>query len=537
MGPQTSRLALLLPLAALSCKDEPETPQVQCDLSYALPADIPVPLNEAEQATFDLFSWQSFLALNAQRVGAQVNPNGDNATQWSQWSSSVDLIRCNTEAGCECPGDDCKKSGSHHYPPECQAISNFSQYRVLDQLDKADDSFLEAMTSGLSNDPVIDAQGRFLRYEILLSPATYDKLAMQGLYDFTSLQRLACQGDKISFDCGNASYTGGDPSEPSMGGMVVKVAWMEDGLASQAYHRQELLVYTPGYRNPDGVATCERKSMAMVGMHIAHKTVRQPRWIWSTFEHARNTPDCAGLPPEGKQMPSVNTACPSEVDADYNFFRQDCSGGQCASCNATPASNEGSSDANNPASCRNPSSPTRSGWCVNSPPNDSAGYSTLCTQVPVEANYPDAFAQNNACVAALGADSVWSSYRLISTQWNTSDTDPTECQTVADVSRESQRPQVNVKADVPDGMGTMMVDTRPWLGNTSMESYERSNCNACHSKSQLKLTNVDDDTMLEASTDFIYFLGVEVCQQWCNQNGQSPCSCLTGTATVSCAAL
>ena len=44
------------------------------------------------------------------------------------------------------------------------------------------------------------------------------------------------------------------------------------------------------------------------------------------------------------------------------------------------------------------------------------------------------------------------------------------------------------------------------MANTSMESYERSNCMGCHSKSTVKETGV----VTEDGTDFVYFLGLEV---------------------------
>ena len=47
---------------------------------------------------------------------------------------------------------------------------------------------------------------------------------------------------------------------------------------------------------------------------------------------------------------------------------------------------------------------------------------------------------------------------------------------------------------------------RSYLANTSMESYERSNCMGCHSK-----TTVDQKGVVtDEGTDFVYFLGLEV---------------------------
>ena len=42
--------------------------------------------------------------------------------------------------------------------------------------------------------------------------------------------------------------------------------------------------------NPATAPTCQLKQVGMVGMHISHKTVSAPQWVWSTFEHVDNAP-------------------------------------------------------------------------------------------------------------------------------------------------------------------------------------------------------------------------------------------------------
>ena len=160
----------------------------QCRLSYNLPADVQVDLPsfspQEYQSTFDRLSWQTFLALNAPKVNGQVSRYGDNQTQWERWSSTTDLIECqeNPEM-CICPNEDCTQSGSRNYPAECQSIPGYQRYRVIQEIGKVDDSIVEANVGGLSDFPVIDNSGRFLRYEIRLSPVVYDFVIANRLYD------------------------------------------------------------------------------------------------------------------------------------------------------------------------------------------------------------------------------------------------------------------------------------------------------------------------------------------------------------------
>jgi hypothetical protein len=474
---------------------------VSCTLQYNLPADIPVPTSQADDDTFQGFGWQSFLGLNAPTVGGQISTTGDNTPQWASWSSTVDLLLCQGSpppAGCVCPSGGCTQPGTHYYPTLCKAVPNYQSYRVINQVSKVDDSFEEASTGGLSGDPVIDRFGNFLRYEILLSPATYNEVIEQQLYNESHLTSLT---SNINLGCGMSSYTGGDPANADMGALVVKVAWMDvtdalqnGQLDASMYHIEQLLVYTPSYRNSTGVATCELRAMATVGLHIAHKTVNQPNWIWSTFEHTLNAPDCTGpLPGPGTQQP--NASCPDSVTTNYNFYGENCNGmvQACAACNAPPAPN---------GTCTNPDTSTGAGFCLDEPPAKIGGISTLCRQVPI-ASYPEAAVWNTACQAAIGPNSVWGNYGLISSQWGTSGI-PAGCSNVAAlISGNAFGGSVNDNLILPKvATGTQM---KSLLANTSMESYDRSNCIGCHSKAHI--TNSAGNPV---STDFMYFLQLQV---------------------------
>jgi len=502
-------LSLLSCALLVACDSDNNNDNNGKQLAYVLPGDIAAP----DQENVDYYSWQTFLALNAPGVGERVSVKGDNPTQYSEWSSSFELIRCNLDdTDCVCPDGDCSQSGTRYYPPTCQEVENYTDYRVIDNADKADDSFLEAETGGLSNQPVITSQGSFVRYEILVNPAFYRHVVENQYYDWHVLKDLP---NDVTNLCGEESYTGGDPADPRSGTYEVKLAWMEDGLADASYHREDLLVYTPAYRSSTGTAACEVKSMAMVGMHIAHKTLKQPNYTWSTFEHKDNSPECSGLPPSGSggNCASVNTNCPAAdtLTQNYHFPSPACADGSCADCNIPPNTND-------PLSmCVTDPLSDQAGWCLDQPPASVAGKSQLCRQVPIEANYPSAYAWNNTYAELLGEKSVWSNYQLVSTQWYEYPDAPTSCANVASgfnssSSRDQQRPQIDV--EFPRG------ETRPMLANNSMESYERSNCNACHSKSY-----INQEGGVKRYTDFVYWIPLESCAVWCDLNSVEPCTC------------
>ena len=218
-------------LVACSDTNDSNAPALSPALAYDLPGDIAA----TNQNDVDQYSWKTFLALNAPEVGSRVSLYGDNPTQYSAWSSSYELIRCNLDdTDCVCPDGDCGSSGTRYYPPECQEVENHTRYRVLDNANKADDSFLEATTGGLSNSPVLTSQGDFVRYEILVNPAFYHHVVENRYYDWENLYTL---NEDVANLCGDESYTGGDPANPQSGTYEVKLAWMEQGLPETTYHR------------------------------------------------------------------------------------------------------------------------------------------------------------------------------------------------------------------------------------------------------------------------------------------------------------
>lgn len=532
-----------------------------CPVRYNLPADVflrlPSPLG---QAAFDRYSWSTFLALAAPEVGAHVNRNGDNRTQWDDWSSTVDLIQCNLDpTSCVCPDGDCTRSGSRYYPPECQEVADYKRYRVLDQQSKVDDSFLESAQTnengtpvgGLGNSPVIDKNGNFLRYEILVSPATYNFVVAKHYYDNADLQGL---DRSVTFPCGELDYRGGDPANERLGALWIKNAWMElsggkhgrkdendddyydhdDGAdydrdedhddkrhsknkdKRNLYHTEKVLVYTPSYRNLDGKASCELRTLGLVGQHGFHKTEKQIRGIWYTFEHKDNAPDCTALPLPGDMGGAgPSKACPASIDKSYNFYPEKCSADgsdpvACQTCNTPPVSNA-PADAPEGA-CINPNiadSEKEVAFCLDQPPAPIAGTSKACRQVPVVEYYPTANRLNKSCARQLGRKSVWSNYQLISTMYYDLDND-LGCRTIGELAaRPGETLRVLQRPLVPVGPGRdnpMEAPRKPFLANTSMETYVRSDCMGCHSGATVK----DADGNDTVGTDFAYWLQLEV---------------------------
>lgn len=471
-------------------------------LADGIPHDIQVkntPGWQPKQTDYDKFSWQSFAAL----TGAQRD-NSTNKPLWVGWSATADYLNLVSEwSRSGSKPEDFPKFGQRYYPQACTDYCtknkiNCNDYGTLEQVGKINDAIFEADSQGLSADPVIAANGTFLRYEILMN---------QDLYNFVTTNQLYNVNKVVA---GNVNATCGQNGGPE-GVMTVKLAWMDvtdtaamqaQGLNAANYHTEQRLVFTSGGQLSTGKDMCDLRTMALVGTHIGHKTESQPNFVWSTFEHNNNAPDCgAWKNVAGSQLQTKNINCPSTVSSSYSLYPKTCqadgSAGACQSCNTQPAANA-------------PNSKCAQKFCVDQPPAAASGYSRICRQTPVTANgpYKDAYFVNQAWQTWLGT-SVWSKYMLISTQWfdwwapppapvtlpphtcnnvtgmlySVAQKNPAQSPVPPDNSahmiRSMFRPLVN-----DDGRDHPAIPV-PLLANTSMESYERSNCMGCHSKGAL----------------------------------------------------
>lgn len=414
-----------------------QDPDNKCLTSDVLQGLMPGDISSTTQSEFDYYSWQTFLALNHTSSGVPVWAKTSTQDGWSStadllnqlsstttttatWDATASTVTATTTTVSTPPA-----SGTLYYPELCQTnypasgSTPYSNYRVLQQVHKVNDSLFEAESGGLSASPVVNSNGKFIRYEILISPATYNHIVEQGYYT------AAGQINGVNMNC--ATGTAVSPTDHASGALNLKLAWMEDPTngadngKDATYYTQRFLVYTPADLISDKTATCKLAYHRLVGVHIARKAMSQQGWVWATFEQKNNTPDCTAHMPTN----NPNQSCPAPDDTTYNFLPalSTCAyNGACAMCNTTPA--------------KNCAGTTSSGWCEDKGPKIPGGYSALCRQVstqdlPVpssEGNYGYASQSvNNQCHAELPDFSVWSNYELISTQWYSGTLDTSTC--------------------------------------------------------------------------------------------------------------
>jgi hypothetical protein len=335
---------------------------VKSDLSPVLPFDVTITGDKLETTIlhdFDLFSWQSFIALSWSTDDSEmIGINGDNSTKWETWKNAYDIFLENGETPQPwgTPGQ---------YPSSCTD----SNGRLLIQVGKTPD-LLTASEQPFKTGPLIDQNGLYTRFEIVVNQEMFNYIYNNDLYSFDG------QG---AFNQ-NAEFPSGDNADSTWGAIMVKAAWkvIGDGDDASKFHCVEAAVYTPASTNPAIPESCVIQKVGLVGLHIGTKTTTSPQWIWSTFEHVDNAP----------------TFNETADKAHYNYYKK----GSDREINASP---------------EQPWDPNR----ANQIPTQ---VERLIPIDPVTAALNKEF---QGKLRAVNEKSVWQYYELVGTQWPV---DPTQ---------------------------------------------------------------------------------------------------------------
>jgi hypothetical protein len=151
-----------------------------------------------------------------------------------------------------------------------------------------------------TGDPLTDQNGRFVRYTINLGQDEYNYILQKSLWKKSG--QLAT-GD-LSFPFSGMS------SPKELGAMEFKAAWKVLGANDVPSHFFTTLAIV--YNDESGSPSPGRNpvTVGLVGLHVTHKTKKQHKWLWATFEQVENetrsfyNPSC----PASQCPPNVETA-------------------------------------------------------------------------------------------------------------------------------------------------------------------------------------------------------------------------------------
>jgi hypothetical protein len=247
-------------------------------LSSELPHDVDIDKLHADsdlddlQEAFDIFSWQSFVALawpvDASGTPASAFVAADQVPRWQTFRDAREL------------------TPPHGLRPFPWASGRDPRGVPLRNCNVSDLRFSWTARSVQSDGNTLwDQDGQPVYYQSLVDELIFNYVVNHGLYSVDG--QMAFAPRPVYFPPG--LYWNKDPSTgaqvvdraPSRAGsLAVKLAWK---VLSKDDDPHRFYVSSIPVRSESG-AVMEIEA-GLVGLHIAHKTQTSANWVWSTFEH------------------------------------------------------------------------------------------------------------------------------------------------------------------------------------------------------------------------------------------------------------
>jgi hypothetical protein len=291
--------------------------------------------------------------------------------------------------------------------------------------------------------------GSNLWYEIKVNRDEYEYVVQNGLYNQQGIDAFLNNGagSPIVLPKGCSSALGQScPQGDITGAIEVKAAWMEATTIDDPSQRDKWSRYklTRAIVTDTQSGKPREVTLALIGLHIIHKTTSQPTWVWATFEQVDNVPDGNATHPFG-----------------YNINNPDCKNQTVTVASSCLPSPSGNVDVT--VSCTPNTKP---------PYNLGAGCPVSAIQTTrtntLDSTVKDVNAGVQSYIQKNIQGSVWQYYQLVDVIWSTN---PTQ-----DPSKPSG--PYNPPA-TPTGLtaGTSVVF------NTTMETYaQKFTCTDCHAR-------------------------------------------------------
>ncbi len=405
---------------------------IPINFNAQVPGDL---LSFNNQSQADCFAWQEFISLNwpTNPSDSFGTPYNQNPVQWETYIPREVLFQ---------PGGTAPPQWGTLVSDQYAGLFNSqklvfhrSKTKLLTFTSKVnstdtliDLSVHQAAPQGKPN--WLGAQnGTNIWYEIMLNEDYYNFVVKNGYYNAKTQHDSVKAGIPVNFPQG--VYQG------AVGAIELKAAWMEvpNPTAPQwsRYKLSTATVLDPGSNK------LRNTTVALVGLHILHKTHNQPTWVWATFEQIDNVPGVSGspTPPFG-----------------YNFYNS-----QCTARNVQVKTKSGDS--------------TVTVTCTpnTSPPFYLMQNKPVPIQItrnnpidPIDATPINTMMQNN--IRQFYSSSVWQYYQLVDVIWS-----------------QSLQPDPATPIQAPRNLNlSSMTSGTSVVANTTLESYvqKTNTCFTCH---------------------------------------------------------
>jgi hypothetical protein len=403
-------------------------------------------LDSIHQPPFDVFSWQTFVALNwpadsaGKPIGTSITDSPNAPRVWEHYKDPAEVFGHPT-AGLTLHLGAAKRSGQKFFYMDSKAPHPLLNGKFVD-VSKLK-GFQEA-----DGHPLIDRNLNFALYEIKMNPIEVKYVldssltTVQGIYNYGLKNQNAI------------NLPASDSLTKNLGSMEIKAAWRilipsRGDDTTRYYCRKATIFIDSAHTTSHKPLILTNVTVGLVGMHIIRKTKKlNVRETWTTFEHIDNTPD--------------NPQQAQQDNRRWSFYNPVCL--NCA-LNAPPDTLTG----DNGQYIWKTTMPYAGKYTVKAPGQDlKDSFGSQAIRVYPIYKYTDMI--NQLWQQELQG-SVWANYRLIGTQW--------------------QLAEVNPAPMAPN-----------FLANTTLETYIQSDasCISCHSFATVTYNN---DT-IQTNLSFIF---------------------------------
>ncbi|MFW2372690.1 MAG: hypothetical protein ACN4GM_06170 [Gammaproteobacteria bacterium] len=291
--PAESTKMTTLPVAPITtpCYSQSKLYNIPIMFNNVVPGDLDAFNNQSQ---VDCFAWQSFIALNwpedtTKRFGDPAD------LSFVQWETYIPINVLFPAKGVAPPAWGSLVSDKYAKMFNTQNIildKNNTKLLTLPSKITSSDTLIEFGTgqAAPANGPSwLGAQNSTnVWYEIKLNKDYYDYVVENGYYNAKTQHADAKKNIPMVFPKGNTSGT--------VGAIELKAAWMEvTDTSLEKWSRYKLSKAAVLDPLTDELRTI---TVALVGLHILHKTENQPTWVWATFEQVDNVPG-SSTPPHG----------------------------------------------------------------------------------------------------------------------------------------------------------------------------------------------------------------------------------------------
>jgi hypothetical protein len=380
---------------------------------------------EHRQRGFDFYSWLTFIGLNSPADGrTRIDKSMPNTkTKWEDRTNFMQLLDVMLPKGAE------PEWGKKSAPPGCESEFKPDSDMGIEMIE-------ETYNQPFKTGPLIDQQGNYALFDILMNKEMFDYIKKHKLYSKIEQQSEENSKLRIDFPAGEnpASGQAGHP-----GGIIIKVSWKVLDLEAEKrrFHTVDAVIsMLPEHGSTQ--RRCVRKTLGLIGFHVMHKTVKRLQWIWTSFEHVDNVPEQSEI---GKRK-------------SWNFY-QFCNTRACPPVNQTPP---------------RPWEPKPSvGLKFDGPFRSQIVRVTPLTE--------DTKRMNKKFQEILRG-TVWENYMLLSTQW------PSD---FGCAGKKTSDPGPDPNTDLEKEPDMNCAPAPTFLANSTLETYSQGNvplasssCMACH---------------------------------------------------------